>query len=158
MFGQGYRPLRSLQLEDGEYTFTIKNAEGKYDKNGLPYIEVQLEADGKPGYSPNRLFFSDRPRLDSFKPNGKPVGQQDLDRWDRSLTAFFNCFSIREGDFNTANWRGHRGICKVEPQYDPNEPDKKSKRYKEIVPQMPAEASRQPSHTAENDFPEDIPF
>lgn len=158
MFGQGYRPLRSLQLEDGKYTFTIKNAEEKHDRNGFPYIEVQLEADGKQGFSPNRLFFSDRPCLGSFKPNGTPVGQKDLDRWDRSLTAFFECFSIRSGDFNTAGWRGRRGICKVEPQFDPNEPDKKSKRYKEIVPQIPAEACHQPSHTAENDFPENIPF
>lgn len=155
MFGQGYRPLRSLQLEDGEFTFTIITAEQKRDRNGEPYIEAELRADGKNGYSPNRIFFSDRPRLGFFKANGKPVELKDLDRWDRDLTRFFNCFGIREGDFIPENWRGKRGLCKVAPQYDPNEPDKKSKRYKAIFPQV---KENPPAVSAEEDFPEDIPF
>lgn len=176
MFGQGYTPKESLVLENGTYDFMIQRAEEKFNSQGS-YLEINLTAKEKANYTPNKIFINDIPKLGQIKNNGKQVEQADIDRWNKSMTTFFDCFGINRGDFNLTGWRGHIGTCKVAPQFDPSEEDKKSKHYKEIYPQKPQNTNAQSNVlssipdsvkamqnafngtvTKEPDFPEDISF
>ena len=170
-FGHGYKPMETLVLKDGNYNFRIKAVREQKNNQGS-YIEVELEAEGKRGYSPNKIFKNDIPVLGNYKANGSAIEQSDVDRWNKDMTTFFDCFGIGRGNFNFSQWVGKIGTCKVAPQYDPNEADKKSKKFKEITPikpetdeaQLPVQTSVNPQETSARKgceteyFPEDIPF
>ena len=156
----------------------IRSASEKSNGSGN-YIEVEVQARGKRGWLPNKIFFNEAPVVGSYKRNGNSVTEEDLKRWNREMTTFFDCFGIAPGDFNCSSWVGKIGFCKVAEQYDANEPDKKSKKFKAIYPQTPEkEEQPMPSTAPVNapapvqpeeyqpapetvtppDFPEDIPF
>lgn len=167
-FGDNYRPVyEAPTLADGNYKAQIVKSEmGEYS-SGDEYVKVTVQIAGKPGYNPNTIWLSSTPALGAMKANGNPVTQDDVDRNNRQLTTFFLCFGIKEGDFDLSHWKGKTGNVKVAPQYDKNEPDKKSKQYKQIWPMKPEQAAttEQPktqtasSAPASSDaFPEDIPF
>lgn len=172
-FGDNYKPVYELPtLADGIYKAQIlKTVMGTYP-SGDEYVGVTVQIAGKPGFVPNTIWLNSTPALGAMKANGNPVTQDDIDRNNRQLTTFFLCFGIREGDFDFSHWKGMTGTVKVAPQYDKNEPDKKSKQYKQIFPMKPEQTAgaipevkeqpkpaAQPSATASPDaFPEDIPF
>lgn len=176
-FGDNYKPVyEAPTLPDGEYLARIEKAElDVFSKgSGDEYVRVILAIKDHPGYNPNSIFLTEAPRLGAVKANGQPVTQDDVDRANRQLTTFFLCFGIKEGDFDISHWKGHTGMVRIAPQYDKNEPDKKSKVYKTIYPQKPKEerkAAENPlppppdptpataAPTSKGDsFPEDIPF
>lgn len=130
---EGYTPRESMQLENGEYRFRIRGVSQERYNSGGYYLKITCDVSGHPGAVPNVLTYNERPRLGTYKANGNPVEQKDLDRWDRDMTVFFDSFGINRGDFETAHWIGKIGNGRVNWQYDPHEPDKKSKKYKEIT-------------------------
>lgn len=139
-FGANYTPVYTApQLEDGIYNAMIESA--GIDKYGeRETCKVVVKVAGKPGYNPNTIWLNDTPKIGEVKANGNPITQEDIDRANRQLTTFFKCFGIQEGNFNFAQWKGKTGTIKVAPQYDKNEADKKSKIYKQIIPQLPKES------------------
>lgn len=175
----GYQPERSQTLANGMYEMIIRSATEKTNGTGN-YIEVELQARGKRGWTPNKIFFNEAPVVGTYKRNGNPITEDDLKRWNREMTTFFDCFKITAGDFNVNSWVGKIGWCKVAEQYDANEPDKKSKKFKAIYPQVmekeeqpmpasaptvtapapaqPEEYQTAPETVTPPDFPEDIPF
>jgi hypothetical protein len=177
-FGDNYKPVyEAPTIPDGEYLARIEKAElDTFSKgSGDEYVRVILAIKDHPGYNPNSIFLTEAPKLGAIKANGQPVTQDDVDRANRQLTTFFLCFGIKEGDFDLSHWKGHTGTVKVAPQYDKNEPDKKSKVYKSIWPQKPKEEKKaaetnvakptqsttvaQSAQASSTDsFPEDIPF
>lgn len=177
-FGENYKPVyEAPTLPDGEYLARIEKAELDVFSNGSgdEYVRVIIAVKDHPGYNPNSIFLTEAPRLGAVKANGQPVTQDDIDRANRQLTTFFLCFGIKEGDFDLSHWKGHTGMVRIAPQYDKNEPDKKSKVYKSIWPQKPKE-EKKPAETnvakptqsttvaqslqvsSTDSFPEDIPF
>ena len=48
------------------------------------------------------------------------------------MTRFFETFNIGMGDFNFRNWQGKKGVVHCDWQYDSEEPDKKSKKFKQF--------------------------
>lgn len=163
-FGIGYKPVQNLVLPDGEYNFIIRRAQEHTTQNGNLYVEVEVQAQGKPGYNPRIMDFFDIPKLGTYKNDNTAVTQADVDKWNKQMTAFFDCFGIGRGDFNYASWRGHTGICKVVT---------KKTGYKGIYPKAPETSAPLPESvqavanavngTAEKasnseEFPEDIPF
>jgi len=137
-FGDNYSAVHTApQLEDGEYKARIDSAELKEYSNGNEYCSVKVSIQGKPGYNPNTITLNSAPKLGEMKANGSPVEQADVDRVNRQITTFFECFGITDGDFNFLHWKNKTGTVKVAPQYDKNEADKKSKTFKQIYPQKP---------------------
>lgn len=172
-FGDNYRPVyEAPTLADGIYKAQILKSELGNFPSGDEYVKVTVQIAGKAGYNPNTIWLSSTPALGAMKANGNPVTQDDIDRNNRQLTTFFLCFGIKEGDFDFSHWKGMTGTVKVAPQYDKNEPDKKSKQFKQIWPMKPEsvagsipevkeqpKAQPTPSATATPDaFPEDILF
>lgn len=82
----------------GEYRIRIKSVEKKVSKNGNDMLSFQFDVSGYPNYLfYNIVFLKDRPEITN-----------------RNLTQFFDSFKdIPAGDFNTANWVGKVGACKV---------------------------------------------
>lgn len=172
-FGDNYKPVyEAPTLADGIYKAQILKSELGNFPSGDEYVKVTVQIAGKAGYNPNSIWLSSTPTLGAMKANGTPVTQDDIDRNNRQLTTFFLCFGIKEGDFDFSHWKGMTGTVKVAPQYDKNEPNKKSKQFKQILPmkldqsagtipevkEQPKPAA-QPSATASPDaFHEDIPF
>lgn len=161
----GYTPVRSQTLPNGEYECIIRSAiekEGNYGN----YIEVTVQARGKKGWTPNKILLNEAPVLGTQKYNGKVTTEDDLRRWNRDMTTFFDCFGITPGNFVVETWVNKIGWCKVTEQYDPNEEDKKSKKYKALYPQVhteePEPAPEQYTPAPENEVPpvveEDISF
>lgn len=163
-FGFGYKPMQTLVLADGEYEFIIQRAQEHTTQNGRLYVEVEVQAKGKAGYNPRIMDFFDIPKLGTYKNDNSLVTQEDIDKWNKQMTSFFDCFGIGRGDFNYASWRGHTGICKVVT---------KKTGYKGIFPKAPEPSAPLPASvqaatnafngTAKKvnnseEFPEDIPF
>ena len=172
-FGAGFTPV--IVLDNGEYSCRISKAEEKqYPKTGNSFVEVTVEIDGKSGYSPNRLTIDDRPIIGELKANGNPINEDDVKRWDRNMTTFFDAFGIPYGNFNLRTWVNHRGVVNCQPQYDKNEADHLSKKFKALYPVVKDSASdpQEETKTAPvqkkveqlkqavqgEEFPEDITF
>lgn len=132
-FADGYTPQRSMTLPNGEYECIIRSAEMKVGNFGK-YIEVTVQARGKKGWSPNKLLYSERPQIGQYKNNGNPITEEDQKKWDKKLTNFFDAFGITPGNWVLESWVNKVGWCKVAEQYDKNEPDFKSKKFKELFP------------------------
>ena len=155
MITSGYYPVESSQvLPDGIYRMKIQKCEEKKFPSGDGYIEVTMSVYQHNGATPNRLFLTEAPIVGKMKSNGQTVSQEDFERWCREFTQFFDCFGIERGNFNTASWKGKDGFCKVAPQYDAKEPDKKSKKYKCLYPQTPGKAAAQ-KETPEGNYAAD---
>ena len=179
-FGENYQPVYTApQLEDGEYRARIVTTLLGTYPSGDEYAAVKVEYAGKAGYGPNLIFLNSAPKIGQVKANGQQVTQKDVDRVNRQITTFFECFGIPVGDFDFAHWKGRVGTVRIAPQYDKDEPDHKSKSFKAIYPQKPKADGQQPaaaqpqqaqtppppdptpanaSPTASGEFPEDIPF
>lgn len=161
----GYTVVRSQTLPDGEYECIIRSAEEKNGNYGN-YIEVTVQARGKKGWTPNKILLNEAPVLGKVKNNGKTINDDDLRRWNREMTTFFDCFGITPGNFIPETWVNKIGWCKVAPQYDSNEPDNKSKKYKALYPQVhtqeevsdPTEYTPAPETETPPIVNEDIPF
>lgn len=132
-FGEGYTVQRSMTLPNGEYECIIRSVEEKQGNYGK-YIQITVQARGKKGWTPNMILYNERPVVGTWKQNNTQVTEEDCKRWDRQLTTFFDAFGIEPGNWNYSTWVNKIGWCKVAEQYDKNEPDKKSKKYKELFP------------------------
>lgn len=142
----GYYPVEGFQvLEDGLYRMKITAVKEGHYPSGDGYFEISVTAAGFPGSSPNKILMNEAPKIGATKANGNPVTKEDFERWCKDFTRFFDCFGIPRGNWSTSQWVGKEGICKVAPQYDKNEPDGKSKKYKSIFPQLPQAESKQPA-------------
>lgn len=131
MFGQGYSEVREDLLSVGDYEVTITNATVKQYNNGNQFVELTFGVKGhRADCRPNSYVINDRPLINTVKANGTQVTDKDLASWDKSMTKFFDTFSITAGDFNFRNWIGKKGVVHCDWQYDSKEPDKKSKIYK----------------------------
>lgn len=179
-FGENYQVINTPpQIDDGEYTAKIEKAELCAWPSGDDYCRVTVSIMGHPGELPNTITLNSAPRIGQFKANGQAVEQKDIDRVNRALTRFFECFGIQPGNFNLPTWKGHTGTVKIAPRYDKNESDHKSRSYKDIFPQAPRKSAAQsaPLQRAQMPagnpgslppapdptpcgagFPEDIPF
>ncbi len=137
-FGSGYRPLETLIIPNGIYDAEIIDAYfKKYPKTGNEFVEIVVKIKGFDGFSPDRFSIDDRPVLGQTKANNKPVEQADLDKWDRRVTKFLHAFGLPTNEttlINPRNWIGCTGKVSIAEQYDPNESDFKSKRFKAITP------------------------
>lgn len=57
------------------------------------------------------------------------------------MTRFFDSFGITRGDFNMKGWQNKVGTVHCDWQYDPTEDDKKSKKFKQLIPIVPKKSS-----------------
>lgn len=145
----GYTPVESNPvLADGIYKMRIANVEEKHFPSGDGYFDITVQIYNHPGATPNKIMINEAPTVGAIKSNGNPVTEDDHTRWCREFTRFFDCFGIPRGNWATNNWINKEGYCKVAPQYDANEPDKKSKKYKAIFPQAPEKAATVENTTA----------
>lgn len=136
-FGNGYSVVESTKvLEVGDYECQIVDIQLDHYNNGNQFLKVVFSVDGNKDIQPNCTILNDRPVLNDLKANGQPITDEDLKKWDKSMTKFFDCFGITRGDFNFKNWQFKKGVCHCDWQYDKNEPDKKSKLYKQFTPKI----------------------
>lgn len=142
-FGQGYTEVEGQRiLEVGDYECQIVDIQvGNYN-NGNNFLKVIFSVEGNSDIQPNCTILNDRPRLGETKASGYPITEDDVRKWDKAMTKFFDCFAIKRGDFNFKNWQYKKGICHCDWQYDPKEADKKSKLYKQFTPKAPATTSK----------------
>lgn len=116
MFGQGYTPVESVQIEDGCYEARIvevKNAE----RNGYKIREVTLRYFGLPeNTKPNILSFFER-----------PTDPDKAKSWDLRMTNFFDSFKIQRGNFELGAWISKTGTVQVVA-------NKKNPQYKDVYP------------------------
>ena len=163
-------------LPDGIYKAKILKAEPKRYNNGNWFCELTIEVEGHKGFNPNTIAVNDRPKIGELKANGNPITEEDCTKWDRKHSRFLDAFGIDASKGGLPReWVGHSGKVKCVPQYDKNEPDNKSKKFKELIPTLeeengpvqesaaaPQAGSYKPkvetTPAANNDFPEDIPF
>ena len=169
-FGQNYYPVETpefLTLENGDYTAMIVSAVKKTNQNGDEYADLTVKIKGFDGYNPNHILLNEAPKLGAIKNNGSPVSKEDVDRANGKLTRFFKAFGIQDGNFNLQTWVNHVGTVHCDWQYDPNEPDKKSKKYKQLFPKVSGTTSAPPAQPAKpqsqsqqtsQPYTEDIPF
>lgn len=137
-FGENFQAIYTPpQIDDGEYTAKIDKAELDVWPSGDDFCRVTVSIKGHPGEQPSTIILNSAPRIGQTKANGQPVTQKDIDRVNKALTLFFECFGIQPGNFNLPTWKDHVGTVKVAPRYDKNESDHKSKSYKDIFPQAP---------------------
>lgn len=89
----GFKPI-----PEGEHRIRIKNAEKTQSSTGKDMLKLEFEVSGyNSKIFHNIVFLPDRPEITN-----------------RNLTQFFDSFKdIKDGDFNTANWVGKVGACKV---------------------------------------------
>lgn len=170
-FGSNYYPVyreESKQLESGDYTARITGAVIKEFPSKDEYVEVTVEIEGYKDYKPNKILLSEAPVLGATKANGNTVTKEDVDKANGKITRFFQCFGIKDGNFNILQWKGKSGTVHCDWQYDANEPDKKSKKFKQLFPKVTDATSTPEAPKAQAadaqpvvnkpDFPEDIPF
>lgn len=137
-FGYGYSPVESTKVLDvGTYECQIVDVQIDHYNNGNQFLKVIFAVNGERDIQPNMLVLNDRPVLNDLKASGQPITQDDVKKWDKSMTKFFDCFGITRGSFNFKDWQFKKGLCKCNWQYDKNEPDHKSKTYKEFYPVLP---------------------
>lgn len=166
------------QLADGIYHCKIVKAEPKKYNNGNWFCELTVEVDGHKDYVPNTIVINDRPVVGNLKANGNPITEDDCERWDRTHSRFLDAFGIDSRAGSTPrSWVGCSGNVKCAPQYDKNEADGKSKKYKELFPTLEqpgitaasaanlfqgsvvSETKKETKkETKDEGFPEDIPF
>ena len=89
----GFKPI-----PEGDYRIRIQSAEKVVSKTGKDMLSMSFEVSGQNSkLFHNIVFLPDRPEITN-----------------RNLTQFFDSFKdIPEGDFNTANWVGKVGACRV---------------------------------------------
>lgn len=166
MFGYGFQYEKPAeQLANGLYNAYIKKTEVLKYPSGDEYVLVSLMIKDHPDCQPNSISISDRPVEGRTKANGQPITAQDCKNWDKSMSRFFDAFGIVSHSFFVNEWVGHKGVVKCVEQYDKNEPDKKSKKYKEFYPvvQNNADTTTQPVQQApqtqapvQQQIPEDV--
>lgn len=116
MFGQGYTPVESVQIEDGCYEARISGVKN-VERNGYMIREVTLKYLGLPDNAkPNVLSFFERP-TDPEKAKG----------WDLRMTNFFDSFGIQRGNFDLNAWISRTGSVQVVT-------NKKNPQYKDVYP------------------------
>lgn len=116
MFGQGYTPIESVQIEDGCYESRISGVK-TVERNGYQIREVTLKYLGLPeNAKPNVLSFFERP-TDPEKAKG----------WDLRMTNFFDSFGIQRGNFELGAWHGKTGTVQIVT-------NKKNPQYKDVYP------------------------
>lgn len=99
-------------LPEGQYRIRIKSAEKAQSKSGNDMLALQFDVSGTNSVLYHYIvFMQDKPEITN-----------------RMLTQFFDSFKdIPEGDFNTANWIGMVGACKVKhDEYNGNKTAKVS--------------------------------
>jgi hypothetical protein len=161
-FGSNYYPVyreESKQLESGDYTARITGAVIKEFPSKDEYVEVTVEIDGYKGCKPDKILLSEAPVLGATKANGNTVTKEDVDKANGKITRFFQCFGIKDGNFNILQWKGKTGTVHCDWQYDKNEPDQKSKKYKQLFPKVTdaTSAPKAPVQATE-EFKEDFPI
>lgn len=145
MFGQGYTPVESVQLEDGVYDVRIVRV-GNVKRNNFDIREVEVQYREHPNAKPNILSFFERP-LDAEKAKA----------WDLRMTKFFDAFNIQRGNFEIPAWHGKVGKVQVVT-------NKKDPRYKDLYPyaergqpQVPSTPAQQaPQYQDEAPIPDAI--
>lgn len=157
-FGDGFQPVRVLQLENGEYYCKIVGVEPINGQYGT-YLKITVKVQNHSGYTPNLILLNARPLAGHYKANGNPITDDDLRKWDKQMTTFFDAFGIpcdtTDPFTDIKSWLNHKGWCRVSEQYDPKEPDKKSKKFKELHPFVKVEEPVQ--QPAPEDYPNEAP-
>lgn len=178
-------PAEILQLENGDYTAQIQSVTPKNYNNGNEFLEVKVAVKGFPGYVPNVIVINDTPKLGELKANGQPITEDDIKMASGRISRFLDSFGIQDKNpMNFTSWKGHVGTVHCAEQYDKNEPDKKSKKFKQltaILPKtnkqsaqldavrvsatenkpaakLPPKVAQTVQAVASDGFPEDIPF
>lgn len=149
-FGEGFKHMDSFEkLEAGYYKAKITKAEIKNGKFG-DYIQAEVEVEGHPNCNPHIFLLNDMPK----QGYGSLSLEDAQDIWNKSMTAFFAAFAIKEGDFEPSHWVGKVGEITVREQ-------KKNPQYNEIVPYKTSIKKSQKKEEAaaeEDSFPEDEIF
>ncbi|WP_147612309.1 hypothetical protein [Treponema pectinovorum] len=122
MFANGFQYYEDTTdyLEEGDYYARIKSV---LDHKTLPNaVNVFFEIMDHPNATPCAMTLFARPALGEIKKDGTPITQDDLKRWDASMSRFFDAFKITPGDFNFIHWVKKVGYVTVRknknnPQY-----------------------------------------
>lgn len=115
MFGDGFMYVAEEEKEflpEGDYKARIVNVVD--NQNLSTAINVNFQIEGHPNCNPFCMTLFSRPIAGSQKANGSSVTDEDLKKWDRTMSRFFDAFGIEKGDFNFIHWKGHSGwvTCK----------------------------------------------
>lgn len=156
------KPEMANVLEVGDYAASIVSAVDKASNGGNSFVEVTLNIQGHPNASPNKIYLYDIPAVNDTKANGMPVTEEDVKKACQTLSKFLDCFGIAPSNASTLGaWKGKTGTVHCDWQYDKNEPDHKSKKYKQLWPKAvktEQKAEPVPQAKAEEPFPEDPIF
>lgn len=148
-------------LECGDYEATIVSAIDKVSNGGNSYVEVTLAIAGHQDANPNKIFLYDIPTVNDMKANGQPVTEDDVKKACQTLSKFLDAFGIPAVSVSAlASWRGKKGLVHCDWQYDKNEADHKSKKYKQLWPKIEKKQNEPMPQTAPagDGFPEDSNF
>lgn len=155
------KPEEFPQLEVGDYLARIEAVVDKVSNSNNSYVEITLSIQGHPNCNPNKMFYYDIPREGDPKANGQTVTKDDVKKACQKLSRFLDAFKIPSNmASNIIAWKGKTGLVHCDWQYDPNESDKKSKKYKQLTPKLEKKEDK-PAEQApaqSGDFPEDIIF
>lgn len=155
------KPEEFQQLENGDYLARIDSAKDTATQSGATMVEVTLSIQGHPKCNPNKLYYYDIPAVGEKKTNGTLVTQDDVKKACQKLSKFLDAFKIPSNmASNLSAWKGKTGMVHCDWQYDPNESDKKSKKYKTLYPKLENKEKPSPSVQVakDSDFTEDIPY
>lgn len=149
-------PIERKQLENGDYTVSIREINpGKWPSGDI-YLEVVVDIKDHPGCYPDRIQLNDFPR------NGDEKQQK---AWQNRMSRFFDSFGFSQKEMNFKNvpsWIGKVGTVHCDWQYDKNEPDHKSKKFKQLTAFKPKAETPQAVEILAQEmggtFQEDIPF
>lgn len=136
-------------IPEGEYRIRVKSAEKTLSKNGNDMLTLQFDVSGQKSTLYHYIvFLNDKPEITN-----------------RNLTQFFDSFKdIPEGDFNTANWIGKVGACKIKHEDYNGNPQAKIHYFISADKQGDIPAWVEPDNSkgvgvgAPDDSPSEIPF
>jgi len=178
-FGNGFSYIAEEQkyyLAEGDYHAIISNVQdNKHLQNA---VDVFFRIEGHPNASPYTMTLFARPVLGTQKKDGNAISQEDLEKWDRSMSRFFDAFGINKGDFDFTHWKNHTGYvtCKKNKNNDycslfvafnqhkeAAAPSSAPAEVQKIAKAVGGTATKDPvpngqPATPEGSFPEDIPF
>ena len=136
-FGKGYKVDDNyfVEVKPGEYDCKIVKLILKKTKTGNPMVEIKLAL--MSGGLVTYYLVDDRSNAEKAQYS------------NQRITKFFDCFKIKRGNFNIAQWRGAKGRVKL----DYGKPNEEGKVYIEVKNLLLAEnKSMQNSGTHNNNI------
>ena len=168
-FGAGFGYVQEDPIEylpEGDYNARITGVVNNEKLKGA--VNVLFSIQGHPNASPYSMTLFARPVVGQTKKDGSQITNEDLQKWDKTMSRFFDAFGIKAGDFDFVHWKQHSGwvTCRKNKNNDYSSLYVAFNQHKEKTPESVQKvaavfngSSQKSQNTATpSDFPEDLNF